>query len=357
MLLDPALASAQHDAAAAPWQFGGFADLAYLFDPNHPPQQVTRSRGTSFHVNEPVLNMIGVSASKPATPASRWGAELAAHAGKDAAVFGFSPTAPPMGGADWLRYIGRANVSYLAPIGSGTAIQSGIFASPIGYDSLYAKDNANYTRPWTADFTPYLLLGVNASHAFDNHSTVAAYVVNGYWHLANANRVPSVGVQYTVSSARTTFKQALFTGPHQRNTAPGFWRVLSDTIVERRHRSWTVAFNAQVASENVATLPARGWWMAAQAPIQWRGAGPWRIAVRPEVAWDSNGRWTSYEQTVRALTATVDYRLKMRHAESSLRLEFRTDTSTGRQGGFFTTGGTLTPSQQLLIGAVIITIE
>ena len=356
LLLDPALASAQPDAAAAQWQFGGFADIAYLFDPNDPPQQVTRSRGTSFHVNELVINMIGLSASKAAAPASRFGAELAVHAGKDAEVFGFSPTAPAMA-ASWLRYIGRANVSYLAPIGTGVTIQAGVFASPIGYDSLYAKDNANYTRPWTADFTPYLMLGANASHTFDNHSTVTAYVVNGYWHLANANRVPSVAVQYTVSSSGTTYKQTIVTGPHQSNTALEYWRVLSDTIIERRHGGWIVAINAQVASERVAMMAGRGWWVAAQVPMQWRGAGPWRLSLRPEVAWDSNGRWTAHEQTVRALTATADYRLKVRHVESSLRLEFRADTSTGPQGGFFTTGGRLTPSQRLLIGAVIIAIE
>ena len=70
-----------------------------------------------------------------------------------------------------------------------------MFSSLIGYDSLYAKDNLTYTRPWGADYTPYLMLGVNASYPVTDALTATGFVLNGYWHLANANRVPSVGGQ------------------------------------------------------------------------------------------------------------------------------------------------------------------
>jgi hypothetical protein len=103
---------------------------------------------------------------KKATEDSRWGVELTAQAGKDAELFGFSATAPNMDGYKVLRQLGPTNVSYLAPVGKGLTIQGGIFSSFIGYDSLYAKDNFNYTRPWGADFTPYFMLGVNVSYPF-----------------------------------------------------------------------------------------------------------------------------------------------------------------------------------------------
>ena len=72
--------------------------------------------------------------------------------------FGFSATAPNIGGSGLLRHLGLANVSYVLPAGKGLTVQGGIFGSVIGYDSLYARDNLNYTRPWGADFTPYLML-------------------------------------------------------------------------------------------------------------------------------------------------------------------------------------------------------
>lgn len=356
----PTLAQSPPTSPDRAWTFGGFADLAYLFDPNRPPKRRTRSRGTAFHVNEVALNMTGISATKAASDSSRWGVELWIHAGKDAEVFAFSPTAPPLGGAHWLRHLGRANVSYLAPLGKGLLVQGGIFASPIGYDSLYAKDNLSYTRPWTADFTPYLMLGINAAYPISERISIAGFVVNGYWHLASANRAPSAGWQLTYSSTPAlTIKQTVLIGSHQERTALAYWRFLSDTIIERRTRRWTAALNAQGATERADESGlARAWWVAAQLPIQWRPNGEWSVTGRPEVAWDSRGRWTGFEQTVTAFTGTVDYRRSLRAAAALFRLEYRTDSSRGPQGGFFAREqGQLVPTQHLLVAALIVTIE
>ncbi len=92
--------------------------------------------------------MAALYVTKVASEKSRWGMELEAQAGEDSEIFGFSATAPNLVGANWLRQIGKADVSYLAPVGKGLTVQAGIFSSLIGYDSLYAKDNFSYTRPW-----------------------------------------------------------------------------------------------------------------------------------------------------------------------------------------------------------------
>ena len=244
---------------------------------------------------------------KRASEQSRWGTELLGHTGKDDEIFGFSATAPNIAGDEWLRHIGLANVSYLAPAGKGLTVQGGIFASLIGYDSLYAKDNFNYTRPWGADFTPYLMLGVNAAYPFTDKLTGTFYVVNGYWHLANANSVPSTGVQLAYKATpKVTVKETILWGPHQSNTSLEFWRFLSDTIIERRTDRVVVALNSHFATERVdSSGRPRAWWVAAQVPMRWTVRGPWSVAVRPEIAWDSDGRWTLAEQTVKAVTSTV----------------------------------------------------
>lgn len=347
-----------------PAQYGGFSDVGYLHDFNHPANRLFRSRGTAWHVDELDLNMAGAYVKQKASEASPWGAELLLHAGKDDEVFGFSATAPAIGGYKWLRHVGLANVSYLTRA-DGLTLQGGIFPSLIGYDSLYAKDNLNYTRPWGADFTPYLMLGVNASYPFNDKLTGTLFVVNGYWHLANANSVPSTGAQLAYKpTTRTTLKQTLLYGPHQSNTAFGFWRFLSDSIAEWKGDRVTLAFEYQVSSERVdAPTRPRAWWMAAQAPVRWNVQGPWSIAIRPEVAWDSKGRWTLYEQTVKAVTTTLEYRLAIRQANSILRLEHRYDDSRGRDGGFFKNGEVrpgvigLTPGQHLLIFGLIVTFD
>src|SRR5215471_4594867 len=239
--------------AGIEWQYGGFLDFAYLEDFNDPVNHLFRSRGTTFHVNEWDVNMAGIYLKKAASESSRWGTELTLQAGKDSEVFGFSATAPNLPGAEGLRHLGPTDVSYLAPVGKGLTVQGGIFSSFIGYDSLYAKDNFTYTRPWGADFTPYLMLGVNASYPFTSKLTGTFFVVNGYWHLADANNVPSWGGQVAYKATEhTTLKQTIIFGPHQSDTGFEFWRFLSDGIAEWKGPRLTTAFEYFVGTEKVA---------------------------------------------------------------------------------------------------------
>ena len=365
--LFPAMAAAGQTSdppAHTGWQFGAFADLAYLFDANHPPNKQIRSRGTAWHVNDLYANMAGVSLVKATADASPWGAEVTVHTGKDDEVFGFSATAPKLAGSDWLRHIGRANLSYRAPTGRGLQLQGGIFASLIGYDSLYAKDNLSYSRPWGADFTPYLMMGVNAAYPITDRLTGTLYVVNGYWHLANANQVPSSGVHLSYAATpRVTIKEAVLWGPHQSNSSLEFWRLLSDTIVERRSENTVVALNAHFSTERVDEPGRpRAWWIAAQVPMRWSFQRFWSLTVRPEIAWDSIGRWTLAEQTVTALTTTVEHRRSFGSATAVIRFEHRLDVSRGPGGGFFDDQGSagsphLTPQLQLLVAGLVVTFD
>ena len=347
------------------WQYGGFLDLGYLLDFNHPANGVFRSRGTDWHVDEVDLNMTGAYIRKKATPLSRWGAELALQAGKDSQLFGFSATAPNLAGYRWLRHVGLADVSYLAPVGKGLTVQGGIFASLIGYDSLYAKDNFSYTRPWGADFTPYLMMGVNASYPFTDKLTGTLYAISGYWHLANANSVPSSGSQLVYqASPAVTVKETVLSGPHQSNTSLDYWRFLSDSIVERKSNRVTAALEYIYSAERVDSPgEPRALMMASQLPVHWVLTKRWSATVRPEFLWDRDGRWTSARQTVKAVTSTLEYRIPYRQATTILRLEHRWDDSRGPDGGFFRGAElapgviALTPTQHLLILGVIFTFD
>jgi hypothetical protein len=347
------------------WDYGGFIDAGYLYDFNDPANHLFRSRGTTFHVNEVDLNMTAVYVKKQASEGSRWGMELTLQAGKDSEAFGFSPTAPRLDGSKWLRHFGPTDVSYLAPIGNGLTIQGGIFNSFIGYDSLYAKDNFNYTRPWAADFTPYLMLGVNAQYPLTSKLVGTVFLISGYSHLAHANNVPSSGGQLAYKpTEHLSVKQTLFYGPQQSDTSLEFWRFLSDSIVEWKRDPATVAFEYQVSEEKVAIAGSpRALWMSAQLPMHWAFDKHWSATLRPEVAWDRDGRWTGFSQTVKAVTSTLEYRIPYRRANAIVRLEHRWDDSRGPGGGFFSDGDArpgipaLTPAQHLLGLGIILTFD
>ena len=347
------------------WQYGGFVDAAYLLDFNHPANDLFRSRGTAYKLDDPLVNMAALYLQKNTSESSPWGMQLTVQAGQDTRIFGFSATAPNLPGYQVLRHLGPTNFSYLAPIGKGLTLQSGIFPSLIGYDSLYAKDNFSYTRPWGADFTPYFMLGINASYPFSNRLTVTAYVVNGYWHLADANSVPSWGAQVSYkATSHTALKQTVLIGPHQSNSSPEFWRYLSDSIAEWKSERFTTAFEYQVGTEDVVSPGnPRALWMAAQLPLHWVLSKRWSVTERPEVYWDRSGRLTGFIQTVKANTVTLEYRRPYHQFNGIVRLEHRIDDSRGQQGGFFRgaflpSGEVgLTPTQNLLGLAIILTFD
>ena len=347
------------------WSYGGFIDAAYLLDFNHPANDLFRNRGTAYKVDEPILNMGTVYLRKTASESSRWGLELTLQGGQDSRIFGFSANAPNLPGSEWLRHLGPTDVSYLAPVGKGLTVQAGIFSSLIGYDSLYAKDNFNYTRPWGADFTPYLMMGVNASYPFTKKLTGMVFVVNGYWHLADANHAPSSGAQIAYKvSGHTTLKETVFFGPHQSDTGFEFWRFLWDSIAEWKTDRVTTALEYHVGTEKIATLGnPRALWMGAQLPVHWVFNKHWSATVRPEIYWDRDGRLTGFPQTVKANTTTLEYRIPYRQAMTIVRLEHRIDDSRGSGAGFFRGGEVapgvigLTPTQNLLILGVIVTFD
>jgi hypothetical protein len=365
----PPAASAQTSdgsiGSAIEWQYGAFIDVGRLFSSTSPSNHLFRNRGTTPRVDKWDLNMTGAYLKKVPSESSRAGVELAVQGGRDSEIFGFSATAPNIDGADWLLHLGPTNVSYLAPVGKGLTVQGGIFASFIGYDGLYAKDNLTYTRPWTGDYTPYFMLGVSALYPVTSRLTATGFVLNGYWHLAHANDVPSLGgqVAYKASDSMTV-KETVLYGPHQTDTALRYWRFLSDSVVEWKTGRVTAAFECQIGTEGVATAgDPRALWMAAQAPVKWLVSGPWSVIVRPEFAWDRDGRWIGAEQSVKAFTSTVEYQRRSRQAQAIVKLEYRIDDSRGPGGGFFTGPDVrpgvpgLTPTQHLFGVALIFTFE
>ena len=340
------------------WHYGAYLDLSYVLNFNFPENHQWRSRSTAARHNELAPNMGLVYVRKDVTEASRWGMELGVQGGYDSKDFAFLQGEKKIDGADTWRHLHRANVSYLAPVGTGLTVTAGLFNSLIGYESLYAKDNANYTRSWIADYTPYMMFGVNAKYPVNDRLTVAAFVINRYFHLAYTTAQPSYGGQWSYKiTPRLTATQTIYWGPDQSKTALEFWRLYGNHILEWKGDDVTIAASYDVGTEAVADQPGapRAFVTGGNVMGRWHIAGPWSVAVRPEFYWDRNGRWTGAEQFVKAITSTVEYKFPYRWTNTIVRLEHRYDESTGAGGGFFRRGEIspgvigLAPSQHLLL--------
>ncbi len=367
------MASAEEPSSASPapgatgdWHYGAYVDLSYVLNFNFPENHLWRSRSTAARHNELAPNMGLVYVRKDATDVSRWGRELGVQGGYDSKQFAYLQGEKKVDGADTLRHLHRANVSYLAPVGNGLTVTAGLFNSLIGYESLYAKDNANYTRSWIADNTPYMMFGINARYPVNDRLTVAAFAINGYYHLSHPNDQPSYGAQWSYKmTPRLTATQTVYWGPDQTRTSVEFWRLYGNHIVEWKGDEVTLAVSYDVGTENIADRPGspRTFVMGGNVLGRWQIAGPWSVAVRPEFYWDRNGRWTGQEQFVKAVTSTVEYKVPYRWTNTVVRLEHRFDEATGAGGGFFRRGEVspgvigLTPSQHLLLLGVLWTFD
>lgn len=82
-------------------------------------------------------------------------------------------------GADSLRHFSQANISCLAPVGSGLALTAEPFNSFIGCRSFSAKNNLNYARSYLADHAPYFMFGLGATYPVNDALRAGLYVING----------------------------------------------------------------------------------------------------------------------------------------------------------------------------------
>jgi hypothetical protein len=353
------------EPASTLWHYGAYLDLSYPIDFNFPDNRRWRSKVTTQRVNELTPNMILGYVRKDADESSRWGMEFGVQGGYD--VTGQVPNASlrfgqPYSDADTFSHFSRANVSYLAPVGTGLKFTAGLFNSFIGYESFYAKDNFNYTRSYLPDYSPYFMFGVSAEYQLTETVKSAFYVINRYNFLSQPNHLPSYGMQLRwKASPSITLVQNLYYGPDQSNTDLRYWRFFSDSSIEWRQDKLTIALVYDIGTERA--IPEAGgyqsFWTGSAIYTHWQFTKAWALAIRPELYYDPDGTMTGASQFIKAITTTLEYKVPIGATVTRWRLEYRYDDSTGSQGGFFRDGDTssgvpaLVQAQHLLIAAIL----
>ncbi len=77
------------------------------------------------------------------------------------------------------RNIFQAYGSYIAPVGHGIDMDFGKWASSLGIEGNYAKDQMNYTRSFYFYFLPFYHSGVRASYKINDKLTANYWIDNG----------------------------------------------------------------------------------------------------------------------------------------------------------------------------------
>ncbi|HEX5085480.1 MAG TPA: outer membrane beta-barrel protein [Blastocatellia bacterium] len=115
------------------------------------------------------------------------------------------------------RYIWQAYGTYVAPLGNGLTVDFGKFASSLGYETNYAKDNFNYSRSYFFNFLPFYHLGFRAKYPVNDQLTVLYHLVNGINQSEDFNGFKSQHVAFMAKPGkRVTAQFNYYVGQEQR---------------------------------------------------------------------------------------------------------------------------------------------
>ncbi|MGE0130608.1 MAG: porin [Blastocatellales bacterium] len=115
------------------------------------------------------------------------------------------------------RHIWQAYGTYVAPLGNGLTVDFGKFASALGYETNYTKDNFNYSRSYWFLFLPFYHFGFRAAYPVNEKLTATYWLVNGAQQTEDFNAWKSQAVLLTYKpTSRITAQANYYSGPEQR---------------------------------------------------------------------------------------------------------------------------------------------
>lgn len=115
------------------------------------------------------------------------------------------------------RHVWQAYGTYVAPLGKGLTVDFGKFASALGYETNYAKDNFNYSRSYFFLFLPFYHFGFRAAYPFNEKFTATYWLVNGINQSEDFNAWKSQAVLLTFKpTSRITAQANYYAGREQR---------------------------------------------------------------------------------------------------------------------------------------------
>ncbi|MGD0443371.1 MAG: outer membrane beta-barrel protein [Edaphobacter sp.] len=356
-------ATAQNPPASAPTvlptQLPDGATLNYMFDGyyeydfNHPIGRIQYLRAYDVLSNAFSLNQADVVfALDPDVAAGRrYGVRLDLQFGQATATLQGNPAneARP----DIYRNIFQAYGTYVVPVGKGLTVDFGKWASSLGIEGNYTKDQVNYSRSFFFDYLPFYHMGIRASYKVNDKLTANYWIVNGtnqteptnsykdelFGFTAQPTKNISWNFNYYIGQDHPDVAPATnCTVPLQPglclqpiNTAPDGKINIFDSYV-----TWNATPKLTFSAEGDYVI-SREWANAApgesSAPsLVAGGAAYTRYQWKPKMAWggrfeyfdDRNGLYSGTAQALKEFTGTYEYKF----SEGFLtRAEFRRDWS------------------------------
>ena len=194
-------------------------DGYYGYNFNAPIGRVNLLRAYDVSSNSFSINQASIIVERIPTPASRAGGRIDLQFGQATETLQGS-SANEQRPQVW-RNLYQAYGSYLAPVGTGLRIDFGKFASSLGDEGNYTKDQITYSRAFLFNYLPFYHTGLRASYDLTPKVNFTYWLVNGAQQTEDFNGFKSQGFIFTLKPASTvTWNVNYYFGEEARDVQP-----------------------------------------------------------------------------------------------------------------------------------------
>jgi hypothetical protein len=326
-------AAASSQGSADPWRnikFGATLEGYYEYNWNRPPDRslVLRAydvRGNTFGIQQAAL-VVDVA---PDTDAGRrYGLRLDLQFGQATdTVQGSSANEPR---PNVYRHVWQVYGTYVFPVGKGLQTDFGKFASMLGYETNYAKDNQAFSRAYLFNFLPFYHSGLRVTLPVNDKVSLLYMLTNGIQQTEEFNDFKSNHVAAIVKpTSMVTWTVNYYFGQEQGDNGEpggpdGFFRVFDTYVTVTPTSALALGLDANYVTNEVnsrdPSLSLQGIGTYARYQVTPASA----IGVRYERL-DDEGLFGGIDQILHEATVTAEYKL----ADGFIvRAEFRRDWSS-----------------------------
>jgi len=330
--------------------FDGY--YGYNFD--NPIGRVNLLRAYDVSSNAFSINQAGIVLENAPDPSNGkpWGVRLDLQYGQATETLQGNPANEPR--PDIYRNIFQAYGTYVIPVGSGLTVDFGKFASSLGIEGNYTKDQINYSRSFWFDFLPFYHMGIRTNYKFNKKLAFNYWIVNGTQQTEPFNGFKDQFFGFTVTpSDKITWNINYYLGQEHPDTiyfpngdappnaptlqgvpfepipdAPsGKLHIFDSYVAYQINPKLLFQLEADDEIERLLTSSAPEHTDGGAIYLRYQLAPKWALAGRGEYLSDRGGLFTGLTQAVKETTFTTEYKF----AEGFLaRGEWRRDFSNQR---------------------------
>ena len=335
----PPAPAATDDSAWKNVRFGATLEGYYQYDWNRPPDRVLALRAYDTRTNVFSIQQAAfvIDAAPDISAGRRYGLRADLQFGQATETVQGSAANEPR--PDVYRHLWQVYGSYVFPVGAGLQADFGKFASMLGYETNYAKDNQAFSRAYLFNFLPFYHSGLRLSLPVNDKVTLLYMLTNGIQQTEDFNDFKSNHFAAIVKPLpQVVWTINYYLGQEQPDRGQpggpdGFFRVFDTYVTVTPTASLTLGLDLNHTTNEV---------LQSDAALALNGIGAYgRVQATSNSAFglryervDDEGLFGGIDQLLHEVTLTLEHKL----ADAFLlRGEFRRDWSNepffpGRQG-------------------------